>query len=187
MSWIWVNAIVGVVALGVGVGPIVVAILLDARQSRFRSDVTRDIALLTDGPTAADSFAGTQRWAVLTAGDQGSPACVRGSRVAADRSDWRPKAAPRNDWRQRVSSRPMAVVVIQATDRSGGPGPQLNARYRDLQPRDLQPRAAGTDRVHRLTRVRALLAHSEATIEQLASAGQRLPDKHIPHQQARRT
>lgn len=46
MNWIWLNTIVALLAVGVGVGPIVVAILLDAQQSRFQRDVERDIEQL---------------------------------------------------------------------------------------------------------------------------------------------
>ena len=53
MTWIWVNAVVAVVSVGLAIGPIIVAILLDAEQSRFERDVTRDIALLATGPALA--------------------------------------------------------------------------------------------------------------------------------------
>lgn len=175
------NAIVAVVAIGVGVGPIVVAIVLDARQSRFRSDVARDIALLTDGPSPVDPFAGRALWAVLTVDGQGSSPCKCGSRVAAHRSGWRRNA----------SSWHMPVVLIQASDRPGMPSRQLNDGGRHAQPRDLQPgepqpgdpqrRVTEASRVPecRLRRVRALLALNEPSIGQLAFAAQGLRDAHI--------
>ena len=68
MTWIWLNIVVAVVSLAVAVGPIIVAILLDAEQSRFERDVTRDIEQLARGSAHATLASSTNAQATLATG-----------------------------------------------------------------------------------------------------------------------